>query len=136
MCFTIDEINFPEPRVADKDIKCRKMYFKTGDLNEFKSIHQNHIVKLGETYTEEEFGRYDIIATGITDTQTHYEKIINKGFHSWGEGFVVSVGITHPDLKIVIMLCTIPKGTLYMHNRLWGEYVSQSIRIDKPIVKS
>lgn len=138
MCWITTVLSNAQPKVAEEDITV----FKVALLEDGKitSIYKNFPYEKGIVY--------DMCDSNCFG-ETNYK--INEGYHSYsldnsiihecnGWGFYISAQFFYTFVKQydfltgiyaskIFVLCTIPKGSIYYLNE-YGEYVSNSIRID------
>ena len=112
MCFYIHS-KHPDPKIAEEDKTCYKYGLIIGET--LRSYHQGFYYKFNKTYSLKE---------KLTGSSAIYE-----GFHS----------ITNKKQAIAesgkeyVVKCIIPKGATYYYNPDLQEYVSNKIKILKPI---
>lgn len=144
MCLVITKFN--KLKVAQEDIKCYKILYKSVHSDMYYAPYQNFIYMLGETYFTNMSVSYDCNIYGLSffKFMLYYFfnnlldiKGVNQGFHSY-VNLKNAIKERNEDLnheELVICECIIPKGSkyykgTYMH---YNGYVSDNIRINKII---
>jgi hypothetical protein len=141
-----------KPHIADKDLHVYKIclrYYNYGALPYFQKAREFY--EEGKTYDADHFDKPRPLIPLYSD---HYIYEIYHGMHSYSckcqlmQGAItngVNLVLVTPlspkgviahyntKLNIILALCSIPKGTTYYVNEN-GEYVSESIKMDKFLV--
>ena len=114
MCFYIHS-KHPEPKTAKEDESCYKIGYLDSIHNKFRSEIMKFSYQLNKVYSTKIDGYGDVIRRGFNSFKTKKDALEDN---TWGND---------------IVKCTIPKGATYYYNPDLQEYVSNKIKILKPI---
>lgn len=110
-------------RIATKDIVCYKRVII--DENCCFSLHQKFKYEYGQKYSGK--SKWKLFSNWLFNFH-----IASEGCHSFIEFEVYrTYGLNYWQSRATVK-CIIPKGSLYLINKLYGEYCSSSIIIKKP----
>ena len=110
-------------RIATKDIVCYKRVII--DENCCFSLNQNFKYEYNKTYSGK--SKWKLFSNWLFNFH-----IASEGYHSFIESEVYrTYGLNYWQSRATVK-CIIPKGSLYLINKLFGEYCSSSIIIQKP----
>ena len=145
MCLVITKFN--KPKIAQEDIKCYKILFKSSvypDL--FYAPYQHFNYKLGVTYFTNISVSYNCNIFGLSFFRYMFYNIfdkfldvkgVNQGFHSFVnlKNAIEEINSDIDYKELVIGECIIPKGSKYYKGAYsnYNGYVSDSIKINKII---
>ena len=118
MCFHVHP-DHPTAKIAEKDITCYKVVETVRGNNQYKvkyiSLYQGFIYERGKTY--------------FSEISRYYNKI-EEGVHSYTN---LKTASEYKRYGVVLIECTIPKGSTYYYDPENEEYVSNQIKIIKTI---
>ena len=122
MCFILKRKNSIRLKIARKDITCYKIVYKS-DISEDAVISNiyNYEYVIG--------GLYETIIGIRRLNDTEQNVIVESGFHSYRHKPIPQT-LDHDEF---IVMCTIPKGSIYAKNENF--YVSSHIVINEVIPK-
>lgn len=121
MCFHLHRDHL-KPYIAKAIIKTYKVLYRKNE-NGYKAYHRKFYYTPGKLYTRDKKLRP---VKGVWG-----DKIINGGFHSYSSR---SRAIHHRQgSRVIIKQFIIPKGATYYYNPSDKEYVSDKLRMVKPV---
>jgi len=145
MCLIITKFN--KPKIAQEDIKCYKILFKSSVRpNLFYAPYQSFNYELGVTYHTNISVFYNCNTFGLSFFRYIFYNLfdkfldvkgVNQGFHSF-VNLKDAIKERNSDVdykRLVIGECIIPKGAKYYKGAYsnYDGYVSNSIKINKII---
>lgn len=119
MCFTVDKKKILK---AKKDIECFKIVYDKGDF--FDAYWRDFRYHKGFHYYNEDFKK-EVEKTLNSDK----DRLGGEGFHSFTNLRIAKLENPSHIYDEVIIKCIIPKGTYYLENMYYNEYISSDLII-------